>query len=598
MNPHFPPPPRPGARAPRRELRSVAGLALIAALAAPVGASGPAAASPRPDGADVKLFRPSAGASDYLHLSGGFLLRPIGLTASLVLDTADAPLTEVRQGFEPTRPVLSHQTHLTAGLALSLADWFEVGLSMPLALSQGAGSAYGELVPGAGAPGFAAGDLRITPKLVLVNVDNAFALAIGTELALPTGSSFTGYGAVSGGGQLILDFQPAYYVRLTLNAGARLREDAEVGSLRLGHSFTWGAGFQFNVRIEEQLFSILGSISGEVPFSYRNDDNDPFEFLGGLGWRGVENLNIFAAAGAGLNRGYGAPDFRAVFGVRWGDYRECLDGPEDLDGWEDEDGCAELDNDADGLHDIADACPNEAETRNGWEDGDGCPDTRPSGLVDLAVLELRAEGGQDALAGRDSDGDGVSDAEDLCPTEPEDLDGFADSDGCPELDNDEDGVADAKDKCPLQAETVNDFDDHDGCPDSVPDGLKVRVSDRERTLIISDRVHFAPGTARIEKRSFELLEAIAQILESRTDISKMRIEGHTDNIGAAAYNLKLSADRAESVKAWLVERGIAASRLETRGAGLAEPIADNRTAAGRAENRRVEFEILEYTDAP
>jgi len=565
-------------------------------------APAPAYANPRPDGMDIKLFRPGPGASDYLHLSGGFLLPPIGLSVNAIYDAANAPLVETRNGFDPTRAIVSQQSHLNVGAALSLTKWFEVGLSLPIAISQGAGAAFADAAPGRATPGFALGDLRLIPKAVLYNDSNTFALAIGAELVLPTGSSFSGYGALAGGPQLIIDFQPAYYVRLTMNAGARFREDTTFSDLRMGNAFTWGAGLQLNFRVADQLFSILGSLAGEIPFSYNNKDNNPFEFLAGLGWRGVENLNIFAAMGAGLNRGYGAPDVRMVAGVRWGDFRECLDGPEDFDGWQDQDGCAELDNDLDGIPDPIDTCPNVAETRNGWEDLDGCPDVRPIGLVDLAALDASASesgaGGGVASANdtRDSDRDGVPDNQDACPMEAEDMDGFQDLDGCPEPDNDGDGVVDAKDLCPLQAETINDYNDHDGCPDEVPANVKVRVSERSRSLIIGDLIYFVSGTSRIDKRSDDLLQAIADILVARPDITRVGVEGHTDNVGKAAFNLKLSADRAESVKAWFVENGIAASRVETRGAGQAEPIADNHTSAGRAQNRRVEFKILRYED--
>jgi outer membrane protein OmpA-like peptidoglycan-associated protein len=564
--------------------------AAIAGLLAVGAGAARAEPAPRPEGVDIRLFRPGPGASDYLHVQGGFLLKPYGLTASLSFDSATTPLGDVRRGFGEREAVVSHQSALNLGLGLALADWFEVGLAMPLVVSQGAGAAFGDAAPGQTMPGFAAGDLRLLPKAVLINDSDRFALAIGGELTLPTGSSFAGFGALSGGPQLIIDFQPAWYVRLTANAGARFREDVLFDDLRLGHTFTWGGALQLSFRIEDQLFSVIGSVAGEIPFSFKHRDNDPFEFLGGLSWRGVENLNVFAAMGAGLNRGYGAPDLRGVIGVRWGDFRECIDGPEDLDGWEDNDGCADLDNDLDGLEDGADQCPFEAETRNGWEDADGCPDTLPIAFADLAAMTIDA-------TRLDTDEDGIPDSDDACPFESEDRDGFEDADGCPEPDNDGDGIADVKDICPLTGEVVNGFEDSDGCPDETPKNALVRVDDLDRNIVIADKVNFAPGTARIEKRSHELLEAIAQVLESRRDIALVRIEGHTDSIGAADFNRRLSADRANSVKAWLVARGIDAARLETRGAGPDEPIADNRTAAGRAKNRRVEFRIVAYSDA-
>ncbi|HVU01994.1 MAG TPA: hypothetical protein VHE30_09590 [Polyangiaceae bacterium] len=98
------------------------------------------------------------------------------------------------------------------------------------------------------------------------------------------------------------------------------------------------------------------------------------------------------------------------------------------------------DRDGDGIVDNADQCPTEAEDVDGYEDTDGCPD-------------------------RDNDGDTIQDKDDKCPMQAEDPDGFQDTDGCPDPDNDNDGVDDSHDQCPDKAETKNGFKDDDGCPD-------------------------------------------------------------------------------------------------------------------------------------
>ncbi len=103
------------------------------------------------------------------------------------------------------------------------------------------------------------------------------------------------------------------------------------------------------------------------------------------------------------------------------------------------------DRDADGITDANDRCPDDPEDRDGFQDDDGCPDP-------------------------DNDQDGITDAMDKCPNEPEDKDGFQDADGCPDPDNDQDGVPDAADKCPNDPETKNGFQDDDGCPDVAPGG--------------------------------------------------------------------------------------------------------------------------------
>jgi hypothetical protein len=121
------------------------------------------------------------------------------------------------------------------------------------------------------------------------------------------------------------------------------------------------------------------------------------------------------------------------------------------------------DRDGDGIGDAEDQCPTDPEDRDGTEDSDGCPDT-------------------------DNDGDGIADAADKCPKEPEDNDGFQDTDGCPDKDNDQDGIEDAADRCPEQAETKNGYKDEDGCPDEpdsdndgVPDAKDKCVNEAEDT---------------------------------------------------------------------------------------------------------------------
>lgn len=122
---------------------------------------------------------------------------------------------------------------------------------------------------------------------------------------------------------------------------------------------------------------------------------------------------------------------------------------------------ASSDRDGDGITDANDKCPDEPEDKDGFQDADGCPDS-------------------------DNDADGITDANDKCPMEPEDKDGFQDADGCPDPDNDQDGIVDAQDRCPNEPETMNGFEDADGCPDAKPNGGKSpSEAAREGTLNIN-----------------------------------------------------------------------------------------------------------------
>jgi outer membrane protein OmpA-like peptidoglycan-associated protein len=234
----------------------------------------------------------------------------------------------------------------------------------------------------------------------------------------------------------------------------------------------------------------------------------------------------------------------------------CPDKAEDLDGFDDADGCPELDNDKDGIADASDKCPADAEDVDGFEDTDGCPEV-------------------------DNDKDGISDGGDKCPLEAEDMDHWQDEDGCPEADNDSDTILDPQDKCPNEAETKNGVDDEDGCPDLV------RIEEGQiRTL---EPIFFDFNKATIQARSEPLLNEMANLIRTRPDLGVIAIEGYTDARGSAQYNLKLSRERAAAVRNVLIKSGVDDARLTSDGFGSAHPVEDNKTDAGRAKNRRVEF---------
>jgi OOP family OmpA-OmpF porin len=158
-------------------------------------------------------------------------------------------------------------------------------------------------------------------------------------------------------------------------------------------------------------------------------------------------------------------------------------------------------------------------------------------------------------------------------------------DGCAIKDTDKDGIFDDKDKCPKEPETKNGFEDTDGCPDKIPDSFK------KFTGVVQGIV-FDQGKATIRKQSNATLEGAVKVLQDYPSV-RMEISGHTSSEGNKDVNAKLSQDRADAVKTWLVEKGVDPNRITTRGAGSDEPIADNKTALGRSKNRRIEFKILQ-----
>jgi outer membrane protein OmpA-like peptidoglycan-associated protein len=158
-------------------------------------------------------------------------------------------------------------------------------------------------------------------------------------------------------------------------------------------------------------------------------------------------------------------------------------------------------------------------------------------------------------------------------------------DGCPIRDKDGDGIFDDKDKCISEPETKNGFEDSDGCPDTLPEKIKKFTG-------VVEGIYFDQGKATIRKQSTAVLDGAVKVLKEFPSIS-MEISGHTSSEGDKAFNDKLSQERADAVKQWLVDKGIPSERIKSRGVGPSEPIADNKTAAGRAKNRRIEFKVLQ-----
>lgn len=228
------------------------------------------------------------------------------------------------------------------------------------------------------------------------------------------------------------------------------------------------------------------------------------------------------------------------------------------------------DSDLDSVADASDACPTEA----GLVSLAGCPDRDKDGIADKDDACPDAPGTALMRGCPDTDGDGVADNVDECPEKP----GPVANNGCPDTDND--GITDNKDRCPTVPGTIA----NQGCPE-----IKAEV--KKRLAFVATAIQFETGKAIIKPASFKLLDDIVNILNEYSDYS-MRIEGHTDNVGKPDKNLILSRDRAASVKAYFVSKGIPDARLITDGFGDTKPAANNKTAAGRAKNRRVEMTLF------
>lgn len=235
------------------------------------------------------------------------------------------------------------------------------------------------------------------------------------------------------------------------------------------------------------------------------------------------------------------------------------------------------DRDGDGFKDDVDHCPTvpgvkphgcpigDRDSDTFKDDVDKCPDT-PGVAPDGCPIP-------------DTDGDGFKDDVDKCPKEA-----GVEPDGCPIRDTDGDGIMDPDDKCVKEPETKNNYEDHDGCPDEIP-------KDVEKFNGVIDGIYFDTGKSTIKPKSFAALDAAVATMKKHPTI-RVEISGHTDSTGSREFNLELSRRRAESVEGYLENHGIEPNRIETRGAGPDEPIADNKSKAGKAKNRRIEFKLI------
>jgi outer membrane protein OmpA-like peptidoglycan-associated protein len=348
--------------------------------------------------------------------------------------------------------------------------------------------------------------------------------------------------------------------------------DLDVGSELRGNAALFFDLFE-RLRIGGELNGMVGIAQNEDGEStFFKGNATPWEWLGSGRLLLGESKKTYlrASVGTRFTDGYGAPDLRVMVSIgRWVLLDDLM--PKDTTrvrfAGEVDRGAPppDKDSDNDGFPDSIDACPQQAEDGQDPYPGDGCPITS------------------------DRDGDGIPDIKDKCPDEAEDLDHLQDEDGCPETDADGDGVPDVRDACPKTPGIEQGDPKRDGC--SAPP-KKLQVDTDKGELKLLEPVQFETGTAEIKSQSFSLLDEVVGVLNDMPD-NRMAVQGHTDNRGSAAYNRELSQRRAQAVVKYLTDKGIAPERLDAKGFGPDRPVATNDTAEGRAQNRRVEFKVLE-----
>ena len=345
--------------------------------------------------------------------------------------------------------------------------------------------------------------------------------------------------------------------KLSAGAGYFWVEDEGRFSINLGGGADFWLSDNFAITVETLYKGVVSEWDepSEQVVARRTDNNQNFSF---------QTSHLQHHVGVKFAFGGTDTDGDGIFD----DKDECPN----TSGLKEFNGCP--DSDSDGIKDSEDDCPN----TYGPKESNGCPDSDGDGVLDKDDACPQVAGLKEMDGCPDSDGDGLSDGSDQCPNEA----GPSDNKGCPYTDADKDGVLDKDDKCP----TVPGLKENNGCPEKkVTADVQKTLNDYAKTIL------FDTGKSTIKAQSEAVLSDITNILQEYPK-ANFTVEGHTDSVGSSSSNQRLSESRAASVKAFLINKGVSASRLSSTGYGESRPIADNGTKEGRQLNRRVEINLV------
>jgi outer membrane protein OmpA-like peptidoglycan-associated protein len=556
-------------------------------LAAALGlCASPAHAQSAP-GFALDRFNPSERGSEWFALDSldfrGHVRPAIGLVGELAYN----PLVIYNPDGSTRDVPVQYQLILHPGASLVLWERLRVGFDLPVAAYQSGstGTANGVTFQGSSSAGI--GDLRLGADVRLLGqYGDVFRLAAGTQVFVPVGSQ-TGYLSDGAVRLIIPRAQVAGDIGIfsyAASLGFNYRNDtANFGGTGLGSEFVFGASAGLHVLDRKLMFGpeLYGSTIVTSGNAF-NTTSTPVELLIGAHYLIANAWRIGGGVAPGLTRGLGEPAVRGLLSIEWAPQPEPP---------------PPSDRDHDGIIDDQDACPDEPGIKTDDPKTNGCPPPPPppppadrdkDGIPDSEdacpdVPGVKTDDPKTNGCPPDRDHDGIIDSEDACPDVPGVKTNDPKTNGCPpDPDRDKDGIPNEQDACPDTPGPKNADPKKNGCPEAAVVG---------KQIVILEQVKFATGSAKILPASDKVLNAVLDVLNQHPDIKHVSIEGHTDNVGAAAMNKKLSSDRAASVVGWLVKHGVDKGRLSSAGFGMEKPIDTNDTAEGRQNNRRVEFHI-------
>ena len=485
----------------------------------------------------LQRFRPAPGPADYLTVFGTGISPHMEWNAGSFFNYSDDPL-QLGALNTPERRTVTHQSQLDVVGAIGLWDMVEVGLVIPWTILQGSDELAPILPPEMGSrsdlPRTALNDWRVTGKYRFLDFEHSpVALALMAGVSLPIGNSnaFGGDGGFGAETAVVAEYILLETIRTAANLGFRYRPGQRI--LRqnvIGNEMTWGLAAHAPFLTDN--LDVLAELAGALGV-----ERKPERFSGiapgevPVELKGALRYRFFEDWAVTGGMGAGLTD-----GVGTPDWRFFIgvNGQWVTGGW------WHVDYSQPGFRAEMDPCDDRLTDQTGRRlrfNPPDCPELDPEPVIShedrVAILERAAP---PALRRR-----------------------------------------------PPAPPPVADDDDGDGGGASLRQGM----------IFITEQVNFGLGSADIMEDSYSVLNDVVRLLRRHDDIRLIRIEGHTDSVGRASNNLRLSRQRAESVRQYLIDGGIEPHRVEAIGYGQSQPIADNSTQEGRAENRRVEFNILE-----